>query len=158
VPVGRPQISVYLFRFLKSVLDRVFRDLVEHHTINALVSFFGTISSPDAGRSLRLHGQGRLQDRSLRSPLLLSLIQRRSSYYCVLGIGNTSYVGSKLFIDVHAKVLCWKVLDVPDRGEHGIVVAEIFIYSFAFAGDSTITRFLLIGKKNMSEHIYALTF
>ena len=63
---------------------------------------------------------------------LRGLLQIRHDFLVValLGIGNDFVMRLEIILDVHAQVFRGQILDMPDRGHHDVVLAEIFIDRF----------------------------
>ena len=52
----------------------------------------------------------------------------------LLGVGNDFVMRLEIILDVHAQVFRRQILDMPDRGHHDVVLAEVFIDRFRLGG------------------------
>ncbi len=129
------QISVDLFRMLKGCLHCAFGNFIEHHAKGWYGWFLGNdlLGQVLADRfAFAIRVSGKID----RVGGLRSLLQIRNDLLVVtlLGVGNDFVMRLEIILDVDAQVFRRQILDMPDRGHHDEVLAEIFIDRFRLGG------------------------
>ncbi len=116
---------------LERRLHGAFGNFIEHHAKGGHGRFpghdlFGQMLADRFAFAIRV---GREKD---RVGGFRGLLQIRHDFPVValLGVGDDFVMRLEIILDVDAQVFRGQILDMPDRGHHDVVLAEIFIDSF----------------------------
>jgi hypothetical protein len=125
------QVLVYLLRVLKRLLYRAFGDLIEHHAKRGFGrllrhDLFSQVLANCFAFTIRVSGQVD------RIGFFRRLFQIGNNLFVValFRVGDDLVLGLEVILDIDPQTFGRQIFDMPDRGLHDEVLAEIFIDRF----------------------------